>query len=160
MIQNNKTHLTLTARIKQVLDFYMCSQRRMAQEFGIDTSAFNRYIRDENEKMLWPILPDILSMYPRLSRQWLYFGEGPMNIGFGVPLDQDVPLDAVRQAVLAMANDAGGSDAKLLRFIAGLPASSDEGDAELRAENEKLKEENRRLVSKLLDLLDSKNDKN
>lgn len=33
---------------------------------------------EQRQHNLWPLLPQILEAFPHLSRQWLYFGDGPM----------------------------------------------------------------------------------
>lgn len=81
--------------------------------------TFQGYLNEKRQDNLWPILPKILETFPRLSRQWLYFGEGPMFIGQDVPLDQQVPLQEVQQAVEQMARDANGTNKTLLQLVAG-----------------------------------------
>lgn len=80
----------------------------MAKTLGMPQRTFQGYLNEKRQDNLWTVLPKILEMYPRLSRQWLYFEEGPMFIGQDVPLDQPVPLQTIQQAVELMARDAAG----------------------------------------------------
>ena len=108
-------------RILKILDVFGLTKSQCAKELGVTHKTFAGYLKPEGEHNLWQHLPKFLEWYPRLSRQWLYFGEGPMLIGHGVPLDQPVPLRMIAEAVDAMAKDAGGTTADLLRYVAGLP---------------------------------------
>ena len=51
------------------------------------------------------------------------FWRRPMFIGQDVPLDQQVPLQEVQQAVEQMARDANGTNKTLLQLVAGKPAN-------------------------------------
>lgn len=116
-----KNNSSLYKRVLELLDFFHASKRACAKEFGINQKTLGNNLSDEGEKNLWQHLPKILEMYPRVSRQWLYFGEGPMLIGRGVPLDQPIPVEAIADAVGIMAKEAGGTNAALYHYIAGLP---------------------------------------
>lgn len=118
-------------RILKTIDIFGLTKSKIAEEIGVTYKTFSGYLKPEGEHNLWQYLPLLLELCPRLSRQWLYFGEGPMRIGFGVPLDRPVPLQEIAEAVEAMANDAGGTNEMLLRYIAGLPKEwVDEGRTE------------------------------
>lgn len=121
-------------RILKILDVFGLTKSLCAKELGVTHKTFAGYLKPEGEHNLWQHLPKFLDWYPRLSRQWLYFGEGPMVIGRGVPLDQPVPLRMIAEAVDAMTRDAGGTTADVLSYIAGLPIDNIEtpGDAEAR----------------------------
>ena len=121
--------------------------------------TFQGYLNDKRQDNLWPILPKILELFPRISRQWLYFGEGPMLIGQDVPLDQPVPLQELQQAVEMMARDAVGTNKSLLQLIAGQAGEQDAVEkvrmleAALKEREAELVEErrlNRQLTSRLL----------
>lgn len=123
----------LHGRILKTLDVFGLTKSQCAKELGVTHKTFAGYLKPEGEHNLWQHLPKFLEWYPRLSRQWLYFGEGPMLIGHGIPLDQPVPLRMIAEAVDAMAKDAGGTTADLLRYVAGLPLDKGvSGDAEAR----------------------------
>jgi len=47
----------------------------MAYALGLKQSTFNKYLNERCDK-LWKLLPKILMLYPSVSREWLYFGEG------------------------------------------------------------------------------------
>lgn len=88
-----------------------------AEMIGVQYRTFIGYLSQRRQHNLWPILPAMLEAFPRLSRQWLYFGEGPMLIGHGTPLDRPVPLQEIAAAAEAMAADAGGSWGEVLTYI-------------------------------------------
>ena len=79
-----------------------------AEMIGVQYRTFHAYLSAKRQHNLWPLLPTMLEAFPRLSRQWLYFGEGPMLIGHGTPLDRPVPLQEIAAAAEAMAAEAGG----------------------------------------------------
>lgn len=149
----------LYQRIKSVLAALTLSQSEMARRLGMPQRTFQGYLNEKRQDNLWPLLPRILELYPRLSRQWLYFEEGPMFIGQDVPLDQPVPLQTVQQAVELMARDAVGTNKTLLQLVAGQAGEQDTAE-KVRALEEKLREReaelaeerrlNRRLTAKLL----------
>ena len=149
----------LYQRIKSVLAALTLSQSEMARRLGMPQRTFQGYLNEKRQDNLWPLLPRILELYPRLSRQWLYFEEGPMFIGQDVPLDQPVPLQTVQQAVELMARDAAGTNKTLLQLVAGQAGEQDTAEKG-RALEEKLREReaelaeerrlNRRLTAKLL----------
>lgn len=149
----------LYQRIKSVLAALTLSQSEMARRLGMPQRTFQGYLNEKRQDNLWPLLPRILELYPRLSRQWLYFEEGPMFIGQDVPLDQPVPLQTIQQAVELMARDAAGTNKTLLQLVAGQAGEQDTAE-KVRALEEKLREReaelaeerrlNRRLTAKLL----------
>ena len=88
-----------------------------AEMIGVQYRTFHAYLSAKRQHNLWPLLPTMLEAFPRLSRQWLYFGEGPMLIGHGTPLDRPVPLQEIAAAAEAMAADAGGTWGDVLTYI-------------------------------------------
>lgn len=88
-----------------------------AEMIGVQYRTFHAYLSAKRQHNLWPLLPAMLEAFPRLSRQWLYFGEGPMLIGHGTPLDRPVPLQEIAAAAEAMAAEAGGTWGDVLTYI-------------------------------------------
>ena len=78
------------------------SDKALAEMLEIKQNTFSGYLKPERQDNLWPLLPRML---PRLSRNWLYFGEGPMTIGLGVPLDEPVPASLEVDADQAQRQD-------------------------------------------------------
>ena len=154
----------LYQRVKEVAKFFSRNINEFAQSLGQNPRTFYGYLRASRQDNLWPLLPTILKKYPRLSRQWLYFGEGPMTIGYGVPLSRPVPLNLILAAIEEMELDAKGIEKTIYEYIAGTPRP--EGDTleepataenALRTENlrlhqkiEKLQDENRYLLESYL----------
>lgn len=142
----------LFQRVEGVARILSGSIPQMAKTLGKEYRTFKGYLCEKRQDNLWPLLPDILEAYPRLSRQWLYFGEGPMLIGQGVPLDQPVPMQEVATAAEAMAADCGGSWSKVLQMIVGRAqeeAGQQAGTPEAALELAEAKEEILRLHKKL-----------
>ncbi len=151
--------MQLYERVKSILAALTISQSEMARRLDMPQRTFQGYLNERRQDNLWPILPQILEIFPRISRQWLYFEEGPMFIGQDVPLDCPVPLQEVRQAVEMMARDAVGTNKTLLQLIAGQTGEQDAAEkvrvleAELKEREAELAEErrlNRRLTARLL----------
>ena len=151
--------MQLFERVRIAISKMGTSQSEMAKTLGMPQRTFQDYLNEKRQDNLWTVLPKILEMYPRLSRQWLYFEEGPMFIGQDVPLDQPVPLQTIQQAVELMARDAAGTNKTLLQLVAGQAGEQDTAE-KVRALEEKLREReaelaeerrlNRRLTAKLL----------
>lgn len=109
--------MELFERIKKVGKVVATSDSAIASAIGMKQSTFSGYLNEQRQHNLWPLLPQILEAFPRLSRHWLYFGEGPMLIGQGVPLDQPVPLQELMRTAEGIAADCHGSWGQVLRMI-------------------------------------------
>lgn len=151
--------MQLYERVKSILAALTISQSELARRLNMPQRTFQGYLNEKRQDNLWPILPKILETFPRLSRQWLYFEEGPMFIGQDIPLDCPVPLQELQHAVEMMARDAMGTNKTLLQLIAGQAGEQDAAqkvkdlEAELKEREAELAEErrlNRRLTARLL----------
>ena len=125
-----------------------------ARAIGLKQSTWAGYLNAERQHKLWPLLPAILKEFPRISRQWLYFEEGPAVIGLGTPADQPVPPARVIEAAEQMVRDCDGSWATLLEHITGmarqeLAASREEPANEELVQRLLVLQENRRLQQEL-----------
>lgn len=117
-----------------------------AEMVGVQYRTFLGYLSRKRQHNLWPLLPAMLEAFPRLSRQWLYFGEGPMLIGHGTPLDRPVPLQEIAAAAEAMAAEAGGSWGEVLAYV--LDAARAEGvRTEPAADSRQIQELQARLLA-------------
>ena len=72
------TIMELFQRIKKATKAMTLSDSAMAAALGIKQSTFSGYLNQKRQHNLWPLLPQILKSFPQISRQWLYFEEGPM----------------------------------------------------------------------------------
>lgn len=154
----------LCDRVLKVLTNLGLPKSKCAQELGITHKTLSGYLKPEGQHNLWQYLPTILEWYPRLSRQWLYFGEGPMFIGFGIPLDQPVPPQAIMRAAEIMAANCDGSWGQVLRMIVDsareeLEQQSASPDvskelAEARAEIARLQKKTEKLLTRTVELQD------
>lgn len=58
------------------------SQSAFAKKIGCQQSTFNGYLNEQGQTKIRKVLLDaILTTYPQISREWLYFGEGEMLRG-------------------------------------------------------------------------------
>ena len=99
----------LCDRVLKILENNHLTKSACAQELGITHKTFGGYLKPDGQHNLWQYLPTFLAWYPRLSRQWLYFGEGPMFIGQGVPIDAPLSFQELTRAAEAIAEDCGGA---------------------------------------------------
>lgn len=156
--------MELYERIKKCADLMQISDTAMAHALGLKQSTWAGYLKTERQHKLWPLLPAILKAFPRISRQWLYFEEGPVFIGLGTPADQPVPPICLIEAAEQMARDCGGSWGTLLGHIAGMArqelASADVNEncvnelIELQRENRQLHQELHRAKDRIIALLE------
>lgn len=144
----------LYSRILKILEVFMFTKSQCAKNLGVTHKTFSGYLKPRGEHNLWQYLPKFLEWYPRLSRQWVYFGEGPMLIGLGVPLNQHVPLQAIAEAVGAMVKDAGGMEADVYRYICGISIPEHEHPAGQDKRVQQLEQDILRLQKELLEAKD------
>jgi hypothetical protein len=50
----------------------------LAKQLNIKQTTFNSWFSRARQDNLWPVLFPILKLYPYVSRDWLFFGEGAM----------------------------------------------------------------------------------
>ena len=74
----------ISERLKHVADTKCGSETKLAEYLGIPQKKLN-YYRNKSPDNLWPLLPKILELFPDIRRDWLYFGEGEMLQGGGIP---------------------------------------------------------------------------
>ena len=75
--------MELFERVRRISAEIAGSQKKLAELLGIAPNTFQGYLKSEREDNLWPVLPQILGLYPQVSREWLYFDEGEMYGGGG-----------------------------------------------------------------------------
>lgn len=114
----------LFQRVEAAAKFFAGNVRAFTTLIGFNYRTFYGYLNAERQDNLWPILPELLEKFPRLSRQWLYFNEGPMLIGQGIPLDKPVPIHELAAAAEAIAADCGGSWGDVLKIAIGHAGSA------------------------------------
>ena len=68
--------MELHKRIDFIADKYAISRAKLAKFLGIQQRTMNGYFSLERQHNFYPLLPKILELYPEISRDWLYFGEG------------------------------------------------------------------------------------
>ena len=70
--------MELYERVSQVIKKTSKSRSNLAQELNIKQTTFNSWFCRGRQNYLWPYLPKILELYPHISREWLFFNEGPV----------------------------------------------------------------------------------
>lgn len=70
--------MKLFERVRLISTDVARSQTDLAKKLGLSQPTFNGYLNEKRQDNLWPLLPQILELYPQLSRDWLYFDEGEM----------------------------------------------------------------------------------
>ena len=70
--------MQLFQRVKLLAKNKAGSAKSLGEALGLSQSRFNGYLNETRQNNLWPLLPSILELYPDVSRDWLYFGEGEM----------------------------------------------------------------------------------
>ncbi|WP_394027462.1 hypothetical protein [Desulfovibrio falkowii] len=115
----NIKYKELYQRVESICWQTSVSVPQMAKAIGKEYRTFKGYLCEQRQHNLWPLLPQILEAFPQISRHWLYFGEGPMLIGQGVPDGQMVSLPELMRVAEAIAADCGGSWGKMLQMAVG-----------------------------------------
>jgi len=54
------------------------SRTHLARQLDIKQTTFNSWFARARQDNLWPVLFEILKLYPYISKEWLFFGEGAM----------------------------------------------------------------------------------
>lgn len=70
--------MQLFQRVKHLAKNKAGSAKSLGVALGLSQSRFNGYLNETRQNNLWPLLPQILELFPDVSRDWLYFGEGEM----------------------------------------------------------------------------------
>lgn len=115
----------ISERLKYVADTKCGSETKLAEYLGIPQKKLN-YYRNKSPDNLWPLLPKILELFPDIRRDWLYFGEGEMLQGGGIPAlagasgpvparqpVQGSPAASVQLMLLDMRSDGWGAPAPI-----------------------------------------------
>lgn len=68
----------LFEKIDKLLEHYNYSRIMLAKKIDVPTATFNRYFSENQEDKLRGCLWKIHEVFPEISRNWLFFGEGEM----------------------------------------------------------------------------------
>lgn len=93
--------MELFQRLLQLVEFLTDnSQSRFAKSVGLSQQTFNNYLNsDGQQKIRKTLLDAILSVYPQINRNWLYFGEGEMFASENSDAQMNTPVDLQRRIV-------------------------------------------------------------
>jgi len=70
--------MELYERVDAVVKRMAKSRTHMARQLDIKQTTFNSWFSRGRQDYLLPVLFKILELYPHISREWLFFGEGEM----------------------------------------------------------------------------------
>ena len=70
--------MELYERVDVVVKRLAKSRTHLAKQFNIKQTTFNSWFSRDRQDYLLPVLFKILELYPHVSRDWLFFGEGDM----------------------------------------------------------------------------------
>jgi hypothetical protein len=70
--------MELYERVNEIIKRLAKSRTHLAKQLNIKQTTFNSWFSRSRQDNLWPILFDILKLYPYISRDWLFFGEGAL----------------------------------------------------------------------------------
>jgi hypothetical protein len=70
--------MELYERVDEVIRRMTKSRSNLARQLKIRQTTFNSWFSRERQDCLSPHLMPILELYPHISRDWLFFGEGGM----------------------------------------------------------------------------------
>jgi len=70
--------MELYERVDEVIKKFSRSRTGLARQLNIKQTTFNSWFTRDRQNYLWPILFQILELYPHVSREWLFFDEGVM----------------------------------------------------------------------------------
>jgi hypothetical protein len=70
--------MELYERVDAVIRRMTKSRANLAKQLNIRQTTFNNWFSPDRQHNLWPVLFKIHGLYPHISRDWLFFGEGEM----------------------------------------------------------------------------------
>ena len=79
--------MELYERVDEVIKRIAKSRTNLARRLDIKQTTFNSWFSRERQDYLLPTLFKMLELYPHISREWLFFGEGEM-----LKSEADIPL--------------------------------------------------------------------
>jgi hypothetical protein len=82
--------MELYERVDAVIGRLAKSRSHLAKQLNIKQTTFNSWFSGDRQEYLLPALYKVLALYPNISREWLFFGEGEMikTEGQGPPVSQ------------------------------------------------------------------------
>jgi len=84
--------MELYERVDAVVRRMAKSRTNMAKQLDVKQTTFNSWFTRDRQEYLLPVLFKILKLYPHISREWLFFGEGEM-----IKSEMDGPLISQRR---------------------------------------------------------------
>jgi hypothetical protein len=70
--------MELYERVDEIIKKTARSRTYLARQLKLKPTTFNSWFSCERQHHLFPHLLAILKLYPHISRDWLFFGEGEM----------------------------------------------------------------------------------
>jgi hypothetical protein len=76
--KSEERFMELYERVDEFIRRMAKSRSHLAKQLEIRQTTFNSWFSRERQDYLFPSLLAILELYPHISRDWLFFGEGEM----------------------------------------------------------------------------------
>ena len=70
--------MELYERVDELVRRMAKSRTHLARQLNIKQTTFNSWFSRDRQEYLLPALFDMLELFPHVSRDWLFFGEGEM----------------------------------------------------------------------------------
>ena len=70
--------MQLHERIRNFAKYKDISLTQLAKSLGIAQQTLNQWLKPGSQKNIYEHLPRLLELFPDLSRDWIWFGEGDM----------------------------------------------------------------------------------
>jgi hypothetical protein len=78
VLMGEESFMELYERVEAIIRRMARSRAHLARQLTIKPTTFNSWFSRDHQDNLWPVLFDILKLYPYISRDWLFFDEGLM----------------------------------------------------------------------------------
>ncbi len=87
--------MELYQRIEVIIKHFGLSNSEFAKKVGIKPSTFNGYLNNVGQKKIRVSqLNQILKAFPKIRKEWLFFGEGPMLKNENAVKEESEPYQA------------------------------------------------------------------
>jgi hypothetical protein len=70
--------MELYERVDEIIRKTAKSRAHLAKQLNIKQTTFNSWFSRSRQDNFWPVLFEIIKLYPYISRDWLFFNEGAM----------------------------------------------------------------------------------
>jgi len=111
--------MELFERIEVIITHEKLTKNKLCKRLGVPQNTFGRYFTKGNQNKLVIHLWTLLALYPEISRDWLFFGEGEMLRSDAPALDAPAGHDetaALRQRIADLEKTIAAQDETLALY--------------------------------------------